>query len=1146
MRFLITALFALLLVACGPKPDENSVQRIQPKVIEAKGYVVPKDSMAPPVVVQVDESKLTKIPAGEPKVVPIDTNVHLAGEPKVLEVGAPRICIPGQDTFAMPVPVPAIDSTYAVGIPEVVIAKDADIIEINSVSFSALTSKQGLLKGEIKCLAQDKKGNLWYGTEMGVGKYDGKCFTHYSEKQGIRNPVNSILEDKKGNLWFGTWGGGAIKYSGKTFTKFTKGQGLIDNDVFSIIEDRTGNLWFATKGGVSKFNGESFTHFTTKEGLSSNDVRSVFEDSRGNIWFSYVRSKGFGVCKFDGNSFSNYSDIQGLNSNYITSFFEDKTGVLWFASLDGLSKFDGERFTNYGEEEGLMSRFLNSITQDYNGNLWIGTWDGITKYDGLSFTHYSDREGNDYNWVNSILSDCNGNVWFGMKGGILKYGGSAFKHFTEVEGLSVKKVKSIYEDEIGSLWFCGFGEHAKFDGKSFMNSVVPSANCVAKDKFGNLWFGTGNGAIRFDGEQVTHFTEREGLCKWWIHTVQEDKSGNIWFIPYGEGIYKYDGKSFTHLTENQGLINDDVKSIMSDNSGNIWFGTRGGVSKYDGSLFTNYSVKEGLSDNQIYSILEDKSGNIWFGTGHGGVIKFDGNYFTHYDERVGMSTEFIYGLCQDRKGNMYFGSRYDLKFISEENLKELDKKIASGTVTESEGFFREIGVEDGFLSEGINEGEAIVEDRNGTIWIGSSERLTAYSPSSVVEDTLAPNIQLTGIDLFNEPIAWHLLTGKQDSTLVLKNGMHVSDYAFSDVSRWYSIPENLSLAYNNNYITFNFIGITLNQPKLVKYQYKLEGMDENWSGITSRNEATYGNLPHGTYTFLVKAMNSEGVWSEPFQYTFTIRPPWWKTWWAYGLYVLIGLASISSYLRWRDRIAIKRRKVLQQKVTEATAEIRLQKEEVEKQKQRSDELLLNILPEQVAEELKERGEAEAKLMDNVTVLFTDFKGFTQLSEKLTPQELVSQIHEYFSAFDAIVVKYGIEKIKTIGDAYMAAGGLPEMNETHAHDVIMAAIEINAYMLAQRQKRQASGEPYFEIRIGIHTGPVVAGIVGVKKFQYDIWGDTVNSASRMESAGEPGKINISESTYELIKDRFVCEYRGEIEAKGKGKMKMYFVSDGSRA
>ena len=211
-------------------------------------------------------------------------------------------------------------------------------------------------------------------------------------------------------------------------------------------------------------------------------------------------------------------------------------------------------------------------------------------------------------------------------------------------------------------------------------------------------------------------------------------------------------------------------------------------------------------------------------------------------------------------------------------------------------------------------------------------------------------------------------------------------------------------------------------------------------------------------------------------------------------------------------------------------------------KRKSDELLLNILPEKVAEELKEKGHSDAQLIDEVTVLFTDFKGFTALSEQVTPKELVKDLHECFSAFDHICEKYGIEKIKTIGDAYMAAGGLPSPHPTHAEDVAKAALEMAKVVEEGKAKKQAANEPFFEIRIGIHTGPVVAGIVGVKKFQYDIWGDTVNTASRMESAGEVGKVNISESTYEILKDdaSFAFESRGKIQAKGKGEMEMYFV------
>jgi class 3 adenylate cyclase len=201
---------------------------------------------------------------------------------------------------------------------------------------------------------------------------------------------------------------------------------------------------------------------------------------------------------------------------------------------------------------------------------------------------------------------------------------------------------------------------------------------------------------------------------------------------------------------------------------------------------------------------------------------------------------------------------------------------------------------------------------------------------------------------------------------------------------------------------------------------------------------------------------------------------------------------------------------------------------------------LNILPAEIADELKNTGHVAAKYFDEVTVMFTDFKDFTLISEKLNPTELVAEIDFLFKAFDKIICKHNLEKIKTIGDAYMCAGGLPVANKTHAHDVVNAALEIQDFMKDHLLKRKAENKELFEIRIGIHTGPVVAGVVGENKFAYDIWGDTVNVASRMETSGETGKVNISGTTYERVNDKFICTHRGKIMVKNKGEFDMFFV------
>jgi len=962
MRKFIPILFlSIFLLACQEKNKQNTRLRTI-KVVEAKGYVVPQDSMAEPKYTLVDEKKLTKIQAGKPTSVATNLNVHPVGEPKVVMAGISRICTPGQDSFLLPKTVSAIDSPFVGGIPETIIAKDRAIKDQNPHNFSAFNKLQGLKHGNVFCLLEDASGNLWFGTAGGgVTKYDGKSFTHFTDKEGLsNNDVHCILEDKYGNLWFGTLGGGATKYDGKSFTHFTEKEGLSNNDVWSILEDKSGNLWFGTNGGgVSKYDGKGFTHFTQKEGLSGNTVISIFEDKSGNLWFGTV---GGGVSKYDGKGFTHFTEKEGLSYNIVWSILEDKSGNLWFCTDGkGVSKYDGKSFTHYTEKEGLSHNIVVSILEDKSGNIWFGTFGGgISKFDGKSFTHYTEKEGLSNNIVYSILEDSYGSLWFGTEGGgVSKYDGKGFTHFTEKEGMSNNFIRDILEDKTGNLWIAMNEGVAKYDGKSFTHFTQKEGMnhkpvwSMLEDRSGNYWFGTwGGGVTKYDGKSFTHFTDIKGLSNI-VYSILEDKSGNIWFATGGGGVTKYDGKGFTPFMQEEGLSYNDVYSILEDKSGNLWFGTwGGGVTKYNGKSFTHYTEKEGLSNNYVSSMLEDKSGNLWFGTKGGGVSKLatsrvegkDKYFFTHFTEREGLSNNNVLSMLEDKSGNLWFGTRFGLsKLISAKSaaIGHVHGNEGSYNIKEDDVFFKNYAYEDGFLGIGciLN---AICEDKNGTIWIGTNDRLTAVYPENMPSDTVAPNIQLSTIELFNENITWASLENKMDTILTLGNGVNVSYFNFDGLSKWNNLPQNLSLAYNNNYITFNFIGITMNQPKNVKYQYILEGIDENWSALTSKSSAPYGNLPHGTYMFKVKAMSSEGYWSAPIEYKFTIRPPWWKTWWAYVGYVLLFLLALRIFSKYRERHLRTEKERLEMTVTERTQELVKEKEKAQASEKAKHQFLANM------------------------------------------------------------------------------------------------------------------------------------------------------------------------------------------------------------
>lgn len=340
---------------------------------------------------------------------------------------------------------------------------------------------------------------------------------------------------------------------------------------------------------------------------------------------------------------------------------------------------------------------------------------------------------------------------------------------------------------------------------------------------------------------------------------------------------------------------------------------------------------------------------------------------------------------------------------------------------------------------------------------------------------------------------------------------------------------HFSLDFRHNDIAFE-----LTNNDSLSYQFLLSGIDKKWSRQNSIGYKEYTNLPAGKYNLKVRYNGKNGSVNEASLALFKVKTRWYYSPAAYLFYLAFAVLSVWAFYAFMNLRFARTQYMLEQIINKRTEDLIIEKEKTEN-------LLANVLPKNTASEIMEKGKATKIKYNFVTVLFSDIQGFTKIAEETNPEVLIDELDKFFFYFDSVVERFGIEKIKTIGDAYMCAGGIPEKNKTNPVEVILAALEMQTYMKNLKETSELEGMKYWDIRIGIHTGTVVAGVVGQKKLSYDIWGDTVNIASRMESSGEAGKINISGTTYEFVKDFFICEHRGKMPVKYKGEIDMYFVN-----
>ena len=551
-----------------------------------------------------------------------------------------------------------------------------------------------------------------------------------------------------------------------------------------------------------------------------------------------------------------------------------------------------------------------------------------------------------------------------------------------------------------------------------------------------------------------------------------------------------------------------VRSIAEDKNGHIWLGSDfEGLFEIDlnTSEIKSYDEKNGLPKDYGWIDVYNIRGEILYSTDKG-IYRFNEKTRKFYlDKLIGIdfSTEnfWIYPLVEDKNSNIWLSMGTPLKYIKQTGIARYNKNLNKYSVDFS------------LLSKlSYFTVETICIDKNSVIWIGGFDGLFRFDSKMKINDERIFKTLIRKITLHKDSVISTEIDENIANKIVYKSDSLISEFP-----------------YKYNSIKFEFSCPKFATESKMLFRYILEGYDEEWSEWKTSNIKEYTNLPVGNYSFKVESKDIYGNVSMVSSYDFIIDSPIYRKWWAYLIYIILLVTFFIAIIRWRSYLYEKEKNKLDKIIAEKTEDLVMQKE-------RAEQLVANILPKQTVEELKSMGRSSRKKYKMVTVLFSDIQGFTKIADRMNPDELLDELDKYFLNFDSIVESLGIEKIKTIGDAYMCAGGIPQKNRTNPVDVVYAALTVQKYMKDLKDKQQ----DVWDIRIGIHTGAVIAGVVGSKKYTYDIWGDTVNVASRMESLGQPQEVNISEVTYDLVKEYFDCEYRGKVPVKYKGEMKMYFV------
>ena len=989
----------------------------------------------------------------------------------------------------------------------------AQFSELDNYVTRTWTSTDGLPGNSISDILQSDDGYIYLGTYESLVRFDGYEFENinkYTNKDYSFVSARSIFQDSKGTLWVGSNDEGVQKICNGETIRYSTDNGLPNNSIRAFTEDKNGNLWIGTASGIV---------YLTPEGK-------------------------FNTPRISENEVSEYVLVSQL--------YKDTADKIWMVTSanHGLYVYSNDTFQRCKQLDSFGDYTVSCIAQDATGDFYICLSEkGIVKYSNGKITHLETKTILDNSPAYSIITDRFGTVWFGTQKGIVIFKDGNYITYEGNNSIMNCTINKLFEDREGNMWVTtdseGLGKISL--GKFRMTQLGTGVNAICEDKDGNVWIGSDEGLLCYNDDMIRVENELTEFCK-------DTRIRHIALTPQNEILVncytkpaqvKYSKGKIYSWTTDEGLIGNKTRVSLQTKNGDLWSGTTTGLSliKPDGTI-KNFTASEGFDCEYIMCLYEDPVGQIWVGTDGGGIYIIN-NYsvIKKFTTQNGLAGNVVFKIMQDKKGDFWACTGTGISYIKA-NLSNPLSEISFFNFTS----------ENGLQSDSIFQ---MLPDNNDTVWMicnrgissahfsefyevaqGTKQHLNCkfYTQNDGLKSSGANSTALSMIDSHGR--IWFTMTdgfALHDPLKVQNRNVlpyvHIQSVKVDD-TEYTDFYETIIIPPGTKHIDIKYTGLSFIATEQNKFTHMMEGFDTDYSEFSTSRTASYTNLRPGNYSFYVDMMNAEEINSAaPAVVKFIQKPFIYQrySFWIALASLILGITALTFLAVIRTNK--KRQLMLETQIQMATVELQMAKDD-------SDRLLRSILPVSIAERMKGlAGERTiADRFENVTVLFSDIVGFTKTTSNESADSIVSSLNALTSRFDKRAAHMGVEKIKTIGDAYMAACGVPTPNENHAETMLKFALG----MYKDLAEYNKTAKIKFNIRIGLNSGPVIAGVIGENKFIYDIWGDTVNVASRMESACSPGHIRFTQSVKDLVEKpgrHLKCRME-ECDVKGKGLMKTF--------